>query len=259
MRTHSDHRVYSTSIGMGSPINGLANRDEPKLRLSTTAARVRQAILDLIVSGKIGMGSRLDQRKLAKQLKTTTAPLREAMSALEAEGILIRQQGLGVFCRIYTVLEVEEMIEIRGVLEALSARRASIHATEADIAELRELATQICESVPPGGEQKFVEIHIKFHRRLLQISRSPRLQKLLVAHHLIEDILANIIPNLWPNDPNPQSHMRLVDALASRDPDRAEQAMRHAVLLSYEKRFVALRARFGDGLILPSPAHGASD
>ena len=69
---------------------------------------------------------RLDQRQLAKRLKTTTAPLREAFSALESEGMLVRQPGLGVFCRIYTVLEIEEMVEIRGVLEALAALEKSV-------------------------------------------------------------------------------------------------------------------------------------
>jgi DNA-binding GntR family transcriptional regulator len=243
--------MRSTSAALGIPTLGAAagraEKDSPKA-LSTTAARLRQALVALILSGEIAAGKRLDQRQLAKRLKTTTAPLREALSALESEGMLVRQQGLGVFCRIYTVLEVEEMVEIRGVLEALAARRATAHISDANIAELRKIAAQLVKPIPPGGDQQFTETHVDFHKRIIQISRSPRLQELLEFHRLIDVILANIAPGLWGNEPH--DHMGLVDALASRNPELAEGAMRNHIAPTYHNRFATLRARFGEGLIL---------
>lgn len=207
----------------------------------------------MILKGEITAGKRLDQRQLAKRLGTTTAPLREALSALESEGMLVRQQGLGVFCRVYTVPEIEEMVEIRGALESLAARRATAHITDENIAELREIALRLGQPIPPAGERAFVEMHIGFHKRVVRISRSPRLQELLTFHHFIDDVLASIAPNLWGIEPH--DHSGLVEALASRDPDRAEQAMREHIAPTYQKRFAALRTRFGEGPILPVAPH----
>ncbi len=229
----------------------LGAETESKASLSSAAVRVRAGLLKLILDGKIRAGVRLDQRILAKQLATTTGPLREAMSTLEAEGFLVRKRGLGVFCRIYTVLEFEEMVAIRGVLESLAANRAAKRITDEDVAELRERAAVLAQPIPPGGDERFVASHVDFHKRIVQISRSPRLQELLGVQHLIDDVLANIAANLWRAEPH--DHMGLVDALASHDPERAEAAMRAHIAPTYEKRFAALRARFGESFILSGP------
>jgi DNA-binding GntR family transcriptional regulator len=215
--------------------------------LPVTADRVRQKLLALILNGEIAAGTRLDQRQLAKRLETTTAPLREAFSALENEGLLVRQQGLGVFCRVYTVPEIEEMVEIRGVLEALAARRATAHITTPEIAELRAIAMQLSQPIKPDGVSGFLQCHVGFHKRIIQISRSPRLVALLEFHHFIDVVLANIAPQFWEIEPH--DHLGLVSALESGNAEWAEQAMRNHIAPTYQKRFAALRARFGEGPI----------
>lgn len=224
-------------------------------RLSATSVRLQRQLVDLIRNGEIAAGERLDQRQLSRRLRTTTAPLREALSALENQGLLIRKKGMGVFCRIHTVAEVEEMVEIRGVLEALAARRAISHLNDEMIAELRAAAKKLGEPIKPGGERGFVEQHIAFHKRIIEISRSPRLQSMLEFHHFIDDVLANIAPLLWKVEAH--DHLGLVEALASGDPDRAERAMRDHIAPTYKERFAGLRARFGEGQILPPSAEGS--
>ena len=224
--------------------------------LSPTAVRVRHELVNLILHGEIAAGVRLDQRKLAKQLKTTTAPLREVFTALQSEGLLVRQQGMGVFCRVYTVLEFEELVEIRGVLEALAARRATSRITDEHIGELREIARQLAQPIPPGGEKAFVKMHVDFHKRIVHISRSRRLEELLEVHGVIDDVLANIADSLW--GPEPHDHMGIVESLASRDPQWAERAMLNHIAPTYQKRFVELRKRYGEGLIFPTAARADS-
>ena len=221
----------------------------PDGRLSTTSIRLRKQVFDLIRSGKIPSGERLDQRQLARRLRTTTAPLREALSALESEGLLIRQKGMGVFCRVYTVAEIEEMVEIRGVLEALAARRAVARVTPEILTELRQMAKKLGAPFSPGGEQQYVELHVAFHKRIVEVSESPRLQAMLEFHHFIDEVLASIAPAMWVVVPH--NHLGLVEALASGDPDRAEKAMRDHIAPTYKERFAAMRARFGEGTILP--------
>ncbi len=210
----------------------------------------------MVLAGDIPAGKRIDQRVLAKKLRTTTAPLREALSALESEGLLVREQGVGVFCRIYTVLEIEEMVDIRGVLEALAAGRATAYVSDEEIQELRDLASILGAPIPPDGEADFVRTHVKFHKRIVEISRSPRLTLLLEHHHLIDGLLANVAPALWASEPH--DHHGIVEALATRNPAVAEQAMRAHIAPTFVKRFAELRKRFGDGPIMTFPLYGAS-
>ena len=232
-----------------------AARDGKNNPLSATATRVRRQLTGMIMSGELAAGTRLDQRQLAKKLKTTTAPLREAFSALESEGFLVRQQGLGVFCRVYTVPEIEEMVEIRGVLEALAARRATAHITPAEIAGLRGMAMTLNKPVAPGKVKDFLQCHVSFHKRIVQISHSPRLMELLEFHHFIDVVLANIAPSLWEVEAH--DHLGLVSALESGNPEWAEQAMRNHIAPTYQKRFAALRKRFGEGPIFTQRQPGA--
>ena len=217
--------------------------------LSSTAMRLREALSDMILSGKIAAGSRLDQRQLAKQLNTTTAPLREALSSLETEGLLVRQQGLGVFCRVYTVLEIEEMVEIRGMLESLAARRAAERITDEEAEELMTLAQELGTPFLKPEEKEFLRKHVEFHRRVVDISRSPRLKALLQFHHFIDQVLMNAAAALWSVQAH--DHTDIVKAIASRDPALAETTMRNHIAPTYQKRFEALRKRFGEGPILP--------
>ena len=244
--------IYSVAAMSAKKRAGIkGDADSSEKNLSSTAHLLRQELLDMIQRGEISSGVRLDQRQLAKRLKTTTAPLREAFSALENEGLLVRQPGLGVFCKIYTVLEIEELVEIRGVLESLAARRATRFITDEEIAELTEVAKELAVPIVAGEESAFIYKHIEFHKRIVKISRSPRLQELLQYHHFIDTVLANIASSLWKIEAH--DHLGIVDALASRNPEWAEQSMRNHIAPTYQKRFAALRTRYGEGPIITSP------
>jgi DNA-binding GntR family transcriptional regulator len=247
MATKTAKTSGSRTALTGAAYPSLVN-DSTASGLVSNAERVKEGILNLIRDRSILPGQRLDQRLLASRLDTTTAPLREAISALESEGLLTRQPGLGVFCRIYTVLEVEELVEIRGVLEALAARRATAYITDADIDELRGLAVQLGKPFPPEGARAFVQTHVQFHKRIVEMSRSPRLRSLLEFHHFIDEVLCNISPTLWKVEPH--DHLGLVEALASRDSEWAERAMRNHIAPTYQNRFASLRKLFGEGPIL---------
>ncbi len=211
--------------------------------------RVKNGVMDLIRDRQILPGQRLDQRRLAKLLSSSTAPLREALSSLEAEHVLVRERGLGVFCRSYTVTEVEEMIEIRGVLEGLAARLAVGHYTTEAGAELTRLACELEKPIPPKGEERFVEVHLSFHKRIIALSQSSMLKLLADRHYFVETVLRNIAPLLWTQEPH--DHQRIVKAIASGDPERAEHVMRQHIGPTYTERLAKLRIQYGNGHILP--------
>jgi len=211
--------------------------------------RVKEGMMAMLRERQLVPGQRLDQRKLARHLESSTAPLREALSSLEAEGILVREPGMGVFCRSYTVREIEELIEIRGVLEGLAARWASLYLTPAKFDELRELALELEKPFGSEGEAGFVRIHVDFHKRIVEGSRSKMLASLIGRHHFIDTVIGNVSPALWRVEPH--DHHTLVDALASGDPQQAEAAMRAHIAPTFRTRLEGLRKVYGEGWIFP--------
>jgi len=215
--------------------------------------RVKEAILDMIRDREIFPGQKLDQRRLAKQLDSTTAPLREALSSLEAENVLVRVHGLGVFCRAYTVRELEELIEIRRVLEGLAASRAVPHLTPESHAELLRLADELEKPIPSGEENHYSTIHLAFHNKVLELSRSTMLVSLMKQHHFIDTFIGSLVPSLWKVEPH--EHHTVVEGIASGDPQKAESAMRAHIAPWLKERMEKYRQIYGVGPILPT-RHG---
>lgn len=212
--------------------------------------RVKEGVLQMIRERQILPGQRLDQRRLAKILDSTTAPLREALSSLEAERILVRERGMGVFCRSYTVKEIEELIEIRGVLEGMAARWAVPRMTPEILAELMALAQELEKPIEPGSEADFVRKHVQFHRRILELSGSSVLHSLMERQHFIDTILSNVAPSFWRVEPH--DHHTIVEALGSGDPQKAETVMRNHIAPTFKERLEGLRKLYGEGFILPT-------
>lgn len=216
--------------------------------LASATDRARDSLREMIRTGKIHCGQRIDQRSLAKQLDLTTAPLREALCSLESEGLVVRIPGLGIFCRAYTVDEIEELLEIRAALEGLAARRAAVHASQAALDELYMLGRRISDPNSDLDPKQRLRDHIQFHLRIAKCSGNSSLQQILERKHLIEEVLYNITAKYWPFEPN--DHVALVDALAAGDPDKAEQAFREHIDPAYRRQVLAYRERFGNKPIL---------
>lgn len=218
------------------------------INLLSASERAKVLIIDMIRSGQIPSGQKIDQRVLAKKLNLTTAPLREALSALENAGLLQKVPGIGIFCKTYTVDEIEELIEIRGVLEGLAARRAAVKITEKQKEQLLALAQKLSDSSNYYDKQDFLKDHIYFHRLIAEVSQSPNLIHLLNNNHIIQQVLSNIGANIWPIEPH--DHIRIAEAVCSGDPEFAEDTLKKHIAPTYKQRLDKLRKKYGSNPVV---------
>ncbi len=138
-----------------------------------------------ITSGALPPGARLSDFVLAKEIGISRTPVREALQRLAADGLVDVVPHLGATVRQPSADELEELYEIRGLLEAHAAARAAAHRDDAG-----ELAT-LCaamEGIPvPVGEDHLSvadsvrqrELDVAFHRRVLELSGLTRLRRLV--------------------------------------------------------------------------------
>src|SRR6476469_2261878 len=109
---------------------------------------VYDALIDLIVGGELPPGQHMVETDLARQLGVSRQPIREALHRMEAEGWVDLRPSQGAFVHVPTDSEVDELLDVRALLEAETARLAaagsgsSPQARPAQLARLREICRE---------------------------------------------------------------------------------------------------------------------
>ena len=167
---------------------------------------------------------------------------------MESEGLIHWEPGVGVFAKLYTVDEIDRLSEIRSVLEGLAARRACENFTSDLKQQLIELNDYMLNQENWDDKKKFSEVHLKFHKLIVQASQSPELINLVERYHYIEEVLVNFA-NWFPHEKitraDIRDHYEIIEALETGDPDLAEKTIRVNTWL--KSRVVQWKKKFGDG------------
>ena len=101
---------------------------------------VYDALIDLIVGGELPPGQHMVETDLARQLGVSRQPIREALHRMEAEGWVDLRPSQGAFVHVPTDSEVDELLDVRALLEAETGRLAAGRpASSAQLARLREI------------------------------------------------------------------------------------------------------------------------
>ncbi|CAG9164805.1 MULTISPECIES: GntR family transcriptional regulator [Cupriavidus] len=202
------------------PINaGASLRDQ-------AYAMLRQAIADAdIYQSRDEI--RLDERVLSEAMGVSRTPIREAMTLLEQEGFLRTVPRRGIYIMRKTKREIVEMIQMWAALESMAARLATLHATDAEIAQLRSMFDSFRDSTPAEHIEEYSDANIVFHQAIVQLSKSQ----------IIMDTIRNIFIHvrairkmtISQSDRAARSivdHLRIIEALEKRDTELAERLVR---------------------------------
>ena len=193
-------------------------------------ARIRRGI----VSGALAQGQRLTEERLAAELGLSRTPVRDAIRRLTHEGFVERGAGYSTRVARFPEDELDQLFEIRALLEAYAARRAARLATPEEAAALLRLAEEMSARTPPQGEEDLDAIaaaNERFHRTILEAARSPRLTTLLAAA-IDVGVVARTYRAYSERDliRSSRHHHEIADAIAARAPDWAASAMTSHVL-----------------------------
>jgi GntR family transcriptional repressor for pyruvate dehydrogenase complex len=203
---------------------------------------VVERLRSLLEEGHFKGGDRLPSAsELAEGLGVSRPVLREAVSRLEAMGLLAVRRGRGTFvgnrhkladyarllcsAMAFTPSELGEFMEFRIAIECRAARRAAELVSPEDLAELEAL----CEQINREGQeyQTTIRLDFQFHRRLLAISHNELMRS---AMELVQEfVMAGMVrttSGTADRETRRLHHRALLDAIRARDPDKAEAVMR---------------------------------
>jgi len=142
---------------------------------------VYEALVELVVAGRLTAGQHLVETELARQLGVSRQPVREALHRLEAEGWVDLRPNQGAFVHVPTDKEVDQLLDVRELLEVETARLASRAATAEQVARLRDICHEGEAAVAAGDTERFVTLNTTFHAALAQIAGNAVLAELLAT------------------------------------------------------------------------------
>jgi DNA-binding GntR family transcriptional regulator len=183
--------------------------------------RLRSAITD----GELAPGARLVEADLVELFGVSRSNVRLAIDALAADGLVERIPNRGARVRVVSTEEAVAITEARMVLEALIARKAADRATDDDVARLRAQVGLMRDAVEAGDLLTYSALIQQLHGMIRDLADQP------VAKGLVDRLQAQLVRHqfrlsLRPGRPQVSLSglTAVVDAIADRDPDRAEAA-----------------------------------
>ena len=194
---------------------------------------VYERILELVAVGRFPPGSKLVEEALAKELGVSRVPVRESLTRLVAQGILVGGgKGQSARVREYSLEEVRQLYEYREALEGISARAAASLAAPTDIVHLELICEQAEAAIRGEDRDAWPDLDCQFHMTLAEVGRNQRIipqVKMLVTECRF---VFFIFPYPTANDAQEhlstfyEEHVRILEAVKARKPEEAEAAAR---------------------------------
>jgi DNA-binding GntR family transcriptional regulator len=195
--------------------------EAPGDRYRTLRELAQDAIVADIMAGRLRPGQKLIETDLVTKYGISRGPIREAMRALEGQGLLKATSNRGCVVSSLTRQEIIENYEIRIELEGLAARLATPLLSAADFDQLDSLLCQMNTAAEPDD---WLHLNQAFHLAIYSASRRPQL--IAMTRDLMEAVHPYI--RLFVSDPGHlrdthSDHEPLLAALRARNADSAEQ------------------------------------
>ncbi len=190
-------------------------------QLSEDVARfVRNRIFDGTYTA--GKYVRLDQ--LAAELGISVTPVREALFALRAEGLVAQQPRRGFVVLPLTQRDLADVANVQAHVGGELAARAAINITDDQLRELKEIQAQLEEAYAAHDDEQTVRLNHEFHRAINIAANSPKLAQLMsqITRYAPESVFPTI--EYWPGRAA-KDHRRVLSALGGHDDKLARSAM----------------------------------
>lgn len=205
----------------------------------------------MILDGTFAPGERLREAALAERLHVSRTPVREALGVLENEGLVLTEPTRGCRVREFSLKDIIDAIEVRGVLESLAARAVAARPLPAQV------RTQLMECLArgdalldrgqlgEGDEKRYADMNADFHDVIVGAAGNPALANAIALNNNLPfAAAASVTLDIRNHAVNREQfrllhyshtqHHAIVQALVGGQSARAEGLMREHVYVAIE-------------------------
>jgi len=219
---------------------------------STLRAHVVRMLRADILAGKYRPGDRLNESQIARELNISRIPVREALSQLHEQGLVMNRERRGMFVTHLGDDEVQQINSLRIVLETEALLLARAHKTPEVLAELTGLVEQM--EAWDGTLLDAAQLDLEFHRVIWRATGNPYLERCLdalttplFAHKTLEHVSQEI--RRWRLN----HHRALLDVVSGKSNVDPQSALLTHFRIAYTEP-----ERYSSLAVTPEPAHSAN-
>ncbi|MDQ0390479.1 GntR family transcriptional regulator [Labrys monachus] len=197
-----------------------------KRKTSSLTERVYGWLRSEILTCELEPGRELSEAELALRFEVSKTPVREALATLRSEGFVRTFPRRGYQVVPITFGDMNELFELRTILEAGAAELACTRFTDAELDNLEALADVVYDLSEQPSLKRFIEANRDFHTEIARASGNRRLHQQLVK--TIDELERFFYLGARLRDVSGETrsdHHQIVDAFRSRDPEAARAIM----------------------------------
>jgi len=208
------------------------------MRPGSQAEKAYEDLKNILISRSLQSGTRMTEQTWVSELKVNRGDVRQALARLYAEGLLEKGEKGGYFVRSFSPEYLEEMQELRLILEEAAVRRAVRRAAEEDIEVLRSIAEHMRIMAENSYELGFGEADVRFHVSLVKAAHNSRLLHTYRQANILLSLSSHTLGETGkPSYPGTQTagkekllsdardHAEIASLIAARDEEMAVKAL----------------------------------
>jgi DNA-binding GntR family transcriptional regulator len=204
--------------------------------------QVKELLLERILRGDVKPGERLVETRIAQELGTSQAPVREALRDLELLGLVESEAFRGSRVREFSDGELLDVFPVRAVLEELAAKLAA-RRLNGDVSALEHEVKEMLKAAKAGDARTQVAHDIAFHRALVEAAGNPLLLQAWMALGVEVPTAFAVYRTYFDALELVEFHVPIVEAIRARDAAKAgAEARRHV-----RRTEQVVRRRQGEG------------
>lgn len=195
---------------------------------AATGGDAYEVLGEEILSGRLSPNERLVEADLVARHGLSRGAVRIALVRLEQDRVVVREPHRGARVRLVSEQEAVEILESRAALEGMAAAHAARRATDEQIAAMQRVAERMDALHRDGDLLAMSDANAELHRLILQASGHETIRRLAdgLKSQLVRFQYRTILA-AGRSDHSRGEHAAIVAAIAARDPEAAERAMRN--------------------------------
>jgi len=208
-------------------------------RRTPVVEQIAGSIRGMIVAGDLKPGDRVVESRIARQIGVGQPTVREALVALEHQGLVVRKANQGCVVTVLTRAEISQILRVREQLEGMAIELAMEIAPDTEIQKLVDVALAMEEAARASHLERFFELDVLFHETLWRLSGNFVLPKLL-SQTLMPVLAFLFMRNLRGSTSlelgaAAAAHVEIAEAISKRDRDAARQVAQQKFRLFAEQ------------------------
>lgn len=198
--------------------------------------QIAQRLRVMIAQDQLAAGERLRERALAEQLSVSRTPLREALKILAGDGLVTLLPNRGAVVTMLTPEEIQEKLDVLGLIEGFAGCRACAVAADGEIAEIRALHHEMLAAYERRDRPLYFRQNQSIHAGIVAISHNRTLCQ------VYEQLNRQLYRYRYQGSANPETwdlaireHAAIVALLGAREGEKLQSLLQKHVHSTWER------------------------